>query len=96
MITRAPFLLGAPTTRRHSIARPLLNGYKLPLPLHNHNNRLPNNQGEPQAAAGLVSSTRYLTIQRARESDSGLYECVASNAHDNDLRKLVHVQVRGE
>ena len=44
----------------------------------------------------LVSSSRYLNIQRARESDAGIYECVASNSHDADLRKLVHVQVRGK
>lgn len=44
----------------------------------------------------LVSSTRYLNIQRAKESDAGIYECIASNSHDADLRKLVHVQVRGK
>ena len=44
----------------------------------------------------LVSANRHLHIQRVRETDSGLYECIASNSHDNDLRKLVHIQVRGK
>lgn len=44
----------------------------------------------------LVSSNRYLSIQRAKESDAGVYECIASNSHDSDLRKLVYVQVRGK
>lgn len=72
-------------------ARPPLtgsNGYKL---AHNRNSK--------QAAAGgslLFSSTRYLTIPQARESDSGAYECIASNAQGADLRKLVYVQVRGK
>lgn len=52
--------------------------------------------GHVSSGSVLVSSNRYLSIQRAKESDAGVYECIASNSHDADLRKLVHVQVRGK
>lgn len=44
----------------------------------------------------MVSNGRYLTIPRVHETDAGVYECVANNGRDADLRKLVSVQVRGK
>lgn len=64
------------------------NGYKLAQQQQQQNSQ--------QQNSVLVSSNRYLNIQRAKESDGGIYECIASNSHDADLRKLVHVQVRGK
>lgn len=44
----------------------------------------------------LISSNRYLSFQRAKESDAGIYECIASNSRDPELRKLVQLKVRGK
>lgn len=46
--------------------------------------------------AQLASQGRFLQVARVKESDAGLYECVASNQRDADLRKLVNVKVRGK
>uniref|UniRef100_A0A6G1S5J8 Neurofascin n=1 Tax=Aceria tosichella TaxID=561515 RepID=A0A6G1S5J8_9ACAR len=70
-------------------------GYKSGHGHHQHNQRLGSSSLSSGNGGQLVSSTGQLTIQRVRESDSGIYECIASNSRDADLRKLVHVQVRG-
>lgn len=72
------------------------NGYKLGAQQHQLQYLTGSVSSSSNQNSVLVSSNRYLNIQRTRESDSGIYECVASNSHDADLRKLVHVQVRGK
>lgn len=44
----------------------------------------------------LLAKGKQLKITRAKDKDSGLYECTAKNGVDADLRKIVQVKVRGK
>lgn len=37
-----------------------------------------------------------LKLSKAQHKDSGLYECIARNGVDDDLRKVIQVKVRGK
>lgn len=44
----------------------------------------------------LVAKGRMLKLSKAQHKDSGLYECIARNGIDEDLRKVIQVKVRGK
>jgi len=51
---------------------------------------------EPDTKPVTVVQGKLLKITRAQHRDSGLYECVARNGADQDLRRLIQVKVRGK
>ncbi|KAG9511089.1 Down syndrome cell adhesion molecule-like protein Dscam2, partial [Fragariocoptes setiger] len=45
------------------------------------------------SSSTLISDNRFLNFTHASMSDSGIYECIASNGFDKDLRKVIQVSV---
>lgn len=44
----------------------------------------------------MIVEHEELSINSASINDSGLYECIASNGVDEDLRKVVEVKIQGK
>lgn len=44
----------------------------------------------------VVAQGKLLRLGKAQHRDSGLYECVARNGVDQDLRRIIQVKVRGK
>lgn len=43
-----------------------------------------------------VSQGKVLKLNKVQNKDSGLYECVARNGVDQDLRRIIQIRVRGK
>lgn len=44
----------------------------------------------------LSFNGKVLKLAKVQNRDSGLYECIARNGVDEDLRKVIQVRVRGK
>lgn len=44
----------------------------------------------------LISKGKVLKLSKAQLKDSGIYECIARNGLDEDLRKIIQIKVRGK
>lgn len=44
----------------------------------------------------MIAKGSHWRISKATHSDSGVYECIAKNGVDENLRKIIQVKVRGK
>lgn len=54
------------------------------------------NSTKPASKMNSLPQSGKLVIRHATHEDAGLYECIAHNGVDGDLRKYVDVKVRGK